>query len=707
MELCHLQRLGLVTLLVIGAVISRPTPGTAQDDRSIFSVLDTQGRTVMPATSTDGMLGPDDVISAGGRRVQVWSLSAQPGEGVQVDLRSADFDAFLYVVGPGLGEGLRDDDGGDGLNSRLCVSLDQAGEYRIVASSLGGGTGSFTLDVTEVSGGVNGECPEAPAAQEISNLADLATEGRRLRVGDDAQGRLGNNDARVFGAPAQAWAVDGVGGASFSVDMVSDEFDAYLMVEGPGFDEWLQDDDGAGRCNSRLSFTFPQTGTYRVVASSLGASTGAFRLIAAEAPGAVDPEGCAPGTPDDGSYTVEEAASLSEISDVGVLSSGRSMQGAMNGDEAQYEGRSLQGWSLEGQAGDRVAIELRSADFDSYLYFSGPGFSEPLRNDDGAEGLNSLICVELPESGFYRVLAGPLSGNGAGDRYTLTATWADGGETMCESFEQSPALQAAQLAALPTNGRRIAAGEEQEGELSTSEERHPESGRPIQAWSFDAPGERVFIDLVSDDFDAYIYAVGGAIPGELYNDDFGGAAGCHSRLEIGPDVSGEITLLLGSYYESASGRFRVRASRDPGPMEEGGCDDSGPDYSGGVEVSAGVTASLTSGEERAIQLGTEVLGRLGTDGETLPDGQPAQTWSVELTAGDAVVVEVLSDDFDTVLYLDGPGLYAPLTDDDGMGMGTNSRIEYTAVESGRFRIVVSAFSSDVGTFRLRVIRTAG
>ena len=121
--------------------------GCSEDEQggSIFSVLDTRGRTVALGEEQSGSLTASDVLSAGGRRVQVWTLGTSPGEELQVDLRSDDFDAFLYVVGPGLNEGLRDDDGGSGLNSRLCFVPERPGEYRVVASSLDAGTGAFTI----------------------------------------------------------------------------------------------------------------------------------------------------------------------------------------------------------------------------------------------------------------------------------------------------------------------------------------------------------------------------------------------------------------------------------------------------------------------------------------------------------------------------------------------------------------------------------
>ena len=100
----------VLAFVVAGSVL--PSTGQAQVGRSIFSALDTQGRTVALGQEQSGSLLDADVLSAGGRRVQVWTLGASPGEEVQVDLRSDEFDAFLYVVGPGLNDGLRDDDGG-------------------------------------------------------------------------------------------------------------------------------------------------------------------------------------------------------------------------------------------------------------------------------------------------------------------------------------------------------------------------------------------------------------------------------------------------------------------------------------------------------------------------------------------------------------------------------------------------------------------
>ena len=85
-------------------------------------------------------------------------------------------------------------------------------------------------------------------------------------------------------------------------------------------------------------------------------------------------------------------------------------------------------------------------------------------------------------------------------------------------------------------------------------------------------------------------------------------------------------------------------------------------------------------------------------------GQPAQAWTVDLEAGSTYGIELISDVFDPVLYLDGPGLSGVLTDDDSLGNG-DARIVYQAGLSGTMRIAVSAYTTDAaGSYRLRVFR---
>ncbi|MGE0158001.1 MAG: hypothetical protein AB7T31_01245 [Gemmatimonadales bacterium] len=688
--------------VLVGGVVCALLPGAAvAQDRSIFSALDVGGRVVASdGAPARGTLSGDDLIATGGRRIQVWRLDSSVGDALQVDLRSGDFDPYLYVVGPGLGEGLSDDDGGDGLNARLCLVVDEPGEYRVVASSLSSATGGYTLEVRARPGVSDGPCPEEATAApaDVQDLADLPTEGRTLAVGVAGEGSLSASDPTVLGAPAQAWALEGVAGESRTVDLESDDFDAYLMVEGPGLDEWLYDDDGAGRCNSRITIEFPATGTYRVVASTLGSGAGAYRLVATATPGPRSEESCVPPSRDEPEYDVEDVALA------GSLGWEETREGTLSGDEVEYQGRRMQAWTLEADAAGRVAVEMRSSDFDSYLYLAGPGFDEPASNDDGAGNLNARLCVELPSAGTYRVLAGAYSGGDAGDRYTLRASRTAAPNDCAElGFEVSAGAVADMLTRLPTQGRTLALGDEVEGRLDpATDPRHPESDDVIQPWSFQGEADRtVYVDVISDEFDTVLYAAGVGIDGVLFIDD--ADAGCNSRMSITPSASGTIVLLPGAYSDEGEGAFRLRASEDPPELEDNGCAFGDADSPPAV-ADADALAGVSAGDDRPIELATVVEGTLGADDQRRATGEPAQAWTLQVRAGEELEITLASDDFDPMLYVDGPSISPPLMDDDGAG-DLDSRITYTPPEDGVLRLVVSSYTSDAsGSFELRIVR---
>jgi hypothetical protein len=675
------------------AVLCAPGEVDAQQGRSIFSALDTQGRTVAVGEELQGSLSDGDVLSAGGRRVQVWTLGAEQGQEVQIDLRSDDFDAFLYVVGPGLNEGLRDDDGGSGLNSRICFVPDEPGEYRLVASSLNAGTGGFSLSAVPT----EGACGGASTTNEVDDLANLPTEGRVLRVGDDVSGALTDTDPSFYGSAVQAWAVQGVAGSSFSVDLVSSDFDSFLTVIGPGLEEWLDDDDGAGRCDSRVSLTFSETGEYRVVVSTLGGGTGAFSLVASELPGPVNPESCVPPFEEgEGEYEYLEG-NLDDVFTVGSLSMETAVTGVMAGDEVHFRSRPVQGWSLEGMGGTRVAVTLTSDQFDTYLFFDGPGFDEPLSDDDSAGDLDSRICVELPETGAYRVFAGPLSSADDGARYTLEASVVDAAELCGGVFEFSPERAAELLEGLDTEGRVIGLEEELEGTLS-GDVRHPESGRPVQPWTLRAPpGTFLYVDVLASGFDGYLYVLGGGLDGVLTADDSEGTL--NPRLSLTMPASGEVLLLPSSFDTSARGNFLLRVSTDPGSMES----PDGGSATTGTMADASSVADVGPPVARLV-FGGEISGTLRqTDGMTSGGGY-AQAFTYDGTEGEEGVFELVAEDFDPFLYLVGPDLAWAVSDDDSAG-NLDSRIEATLPEGGTYTVVASALREDVtGSFRLRVFR---
>ncbi|MGR2740378.1 hypothetical protein ACUY1T_18175 [Billgrantia sp. Q4P2] len=167
---------------------------------------------------------------------------------VTIDMLSSDFDSFLELSGNNVS--YSDDDGGEGLNARLYASLD-AGSYRVTARGHGGhGSGLFELRANGIA------------------LDELPSNGQ-LEVDRPVRAML-EPGARDY----YELVVESAG--DYRLDLHSDDFDAYLELEGQGLS--LRDDDGAGGLNARIS-THLDEGTYRAIARAYGNSeSGSYTL---------------------------------------------------------------------------------------------------------------------------------------------------------------------------------------------------------------------------------------------------------------------------------------------------------------------------------------------------------------------------------------------------------------------------------------------
>lgn len=124
-------------------------------------------------------------------------------------------------------------------------------------------------------------------------LETLETGGRTLRVGSLVNGELSAADVMASDSTRlQAWELPGRSGDSVTVDLLSTDFDSYLWILGPAMFPALNDDDGAGGCNARLTFMFPATATFKVVVSTFSPDLGRFTLRVSRLPGSVAAGDC-------------------------------------------------------------------------------------------------------------------------------------------------------------------------------------------------------------------------------------------------------------------------------------------------------------------------------------------------------------------------------------------------------------------------------
>jgi hypothetical protein len=364
---------------------------------SILSLLPVEGRVLTLGEEASGALSIADVRGPDDSPMEAWTLEGEAGERVTIDLRAPEFDAYLYLIGPGFRDTQSNDDGAGGCDARLEVTFLETGTFTVIASSRAAGMGTYTILAT------TDPEPAAPftcGGVDPATLEDLPSEGT-LGPGATETGSFDGSEGTIRDdRPAEAWLIQGQSGERLRVRLLSEDFDAYLFVLGPGMDEVLTDDDSAGNLNAELTVEFPQDGVYRVVASALaGGAEGAYTIEVRDPVNLED-------LPTDGRQAVV----------------GETVEGDLSMDEPPViDGRPGQAWELEGEAGDSVTIELVSEDFDPYLYVIGPGMDSPAEDDDSAGDMDSRVELEFPESGTYRIVVSAFS-SGSGGAFELRVT---------------------------------------------------------------------------------------------------------------------------------------------------------------------------------------------------------------------------------------------------------------------------------------------
>lgn len=335
-----------------------------------------------------GTLGARDLKAFGRGPFRAYRLAATRGQKLLVTLESPDFDAYLFVsriVGPLVEEIRSDDDGGEGNNARLRVTIPESGTYLVVAQAYdAGGTGAYTLRVQPAPAPTTGRWRPIAFGQTVTG--ELAETDN---VDDEAD--------RFF----DVWTFTGRTGQRVTIRMESEDFDAYLVLGRMRNDEFVTiatDDDGGEDTNARLSTVLAEDGQYLIRATSYSEATGAYTLRADER-GARAP---APPRP---------------------IRAGQRMRSELDDDDPVLEadGSFYELWSYRGRAGERLAIRMDSEAFDTYVTFGrmqNDEFEEIARMDDGGQGTNTLLELTLREDAEYLIRANSLRAERTGP-YTL------------------------------------------------------------------------------------------------------------------------------------------------------------------------------------------------------------------------------------------------------------------------------------------------
>jgi hypothetical protein len=101
-------------------------------------------------------------------------------------------------------------------------------------------------------------------------------------------------------------------------------------------------------------------------------------------------------------------------------------------------------YRLNGRAGQRIALNLRSDDFDSYLLVSGPGGYQVSNDDRSDDDVSSALVIELPADGTYLVSATSFIAGTMG-AYRLEARPAAAGDVVDAMLPAQPITMGASI----------------------------------------------------------------------------------------------------------------------------------------------------------------------------------------------------------------------------------------------------------------------
>lgn len=365
---------------------------------TVLAMGTAQAQSVTPirnGQTVEGRLTRNSPKESDGSAYALYHYRGNAGDRILVEMQSGEFDTFLTVgsrTNEGCGDCRRNDDGGEGTNSRLRYTLPANGQVQIRAGALGDDDlGRYSLKVSAL-----------PAAEPV--------RPQPLEIGREVSGVL-SESSPVFneGYAYQLWTLQGAPNQTLVVRMKSENLDSMLqygLLNGSDFSKESEDDDGGQGLNSRLRITLDAQGRGFIRATTAQTDQYGRYTISAMAP--------APARPP-------------RVSDIDI---GNSTRGKLDGNSNvdPDDDRVFDVYRIKGRAGQRLQVRLDSDDFDAMLrwgIFNGSEFILDSEDDDGGGGTNSRLTVTLDASGQGRIVVTSVRG-GEGN-YTLSVTNAPGG----------------------------------------------------------------------------------------------------------------------------------------------------------------------------------------------------------------------------------------------------------------------------------------
>jgi hypothetical protein len=273
------------------------------------------------------------------------------------------------------------------------------------------------------------------------------------------------------------------------------------------------------------------------------------------APGTVQTAASTP-TP---SSTARPQAVREDAAGAVALTPGQQRSGRLQaGDAVMRDDNSLFDiYTYNARAGERITLNMRSSDFDTYLTvarMNGEEVEILVRDDDSGGGTNARVELTVDRDGPVYILANALS-EGMTGAYTIGMEAAGGGE-------------------------RIASGQSRTGSLARTDPQLADSSYYDTYTYQGRQGERLTIALTSSAFDTYL-SVGQVVDGRYRevasNDD---TDGTNSVVEITLPANGTYQIRANSFLKNQTGAYSLTVRGGGG----GSVQPSQPGNSGGGTI---------------------------------------------------------------------------------------------------------------------------
>src|SRR5262245_21912583 len=188
---------------------------------------------------------------------KTFQIKLTSGAKYRIDLIGHDLDPVLAIQ-DGTGKQIAfDDDGGDGLNSRLDFVAPADATYKFICASLKG-TGNITLTVKQTAAGKTGTGGGAASGKEVKFEGQVANSDPAIKF----------QNREFHGKPHE---VKMSAGKKYQLDMVKKDgsIDPLLFLQDNSGKVLMVDDDSGGFPNARIIFMCLKDDTYKLFAAAL------------------------------------------------------------------------------------------------------------------------------------------------------------------------------------------------------------------------------------------------------------------------------------------------------------------------------------------------------------------------------------------------------------------------------------------------------